>query len=45
MDEEFVVVTCVVMAWCFQGAANPYADAVLERLRDRYRLSRSIPRR
>ncbi len=32
MARRFVVDTSVVMAWCFDDEANPYADSVLESL-------------
>ncbi len=32
MAGDFVIDNTVVMAWCFQDEANPYADAVLEQL-------------
>jgi len=34
MPESFVVDNSVVMAWCFNDQADPYADAVLERLEE-----------
>lgn len=30
MAEQFVIDASVVMAWCFEDEANPYADEVLE---------------
>ncbi|MGQ9501838.1 MAG: type II toxin-antitoxin system VapC family toxin [Anaerolineae bacterium] len=30
MAAQFVVDASVVMAWCFEDEANPYADGVLE---------------
>lgn len=32
MDANFVVDNSVVMAWTFEDEANPYADAILEKL-------------
>ena len=32
MDASFVIDNSVVMAWVFEDEANPYADAVLEKL-------------
>ncbi len=32
MDKSFVVDNSVVMTWCFQDQADPYADSVLDRL-------------
>ena len=32
MNDRFVVDNSVVMAWCFQDEANPYADAILNNL-------------
>jgi len=32
MDKSFVVDNSVVMTWCFQDQANPYADSILDRL-------------
>jgi len=32
MAERFVIDASVVLAWCFEDEASPYADAVLERL-------------
>ncbi len=31
MAERFVIDASVVMAWCFEDEASPYADAVLDR--------------
>lgn len=32
MSDRFVVDNSVVMTWCFQDEANPYADAILNKL-------------
>lgn len=32
MEKGFVVDNSVVMTWCFEDQANPYADSILERL-------------
>ncbi|MDY6832520.1 MAG: type II toxin-antitoxin system VapC family toxin [Thermodesulfobacteriota bacterium] len=32
MENDFVVDTSVVMAWCFQDESSPYADSILDRL-------------
>lgn len=34
MSDSFVIDNSVVMTWCFQDEANPYADAVLDKLAD-----------
>ena len=33
MDDDFVIDNSIVMAWCFQDESNPYADAILDRLK------------
>jgi predicted nucleic acid-binding protein len=32
--QQFVIDNSVVMSWCFEDEVNPYADTVLESLRD-----------
>ena len=32
MDSRFVIDNSVVMAWCFEDVASPYADFILDRL-------------
>ena len=32
MDSRFVIDNSVVMAWCFEDEASPYADFILDRL-------------
>ncbi|RLF61158.1 MAG: VapC toxin family PIN domain ribonuclease [Thermoplasmata archaeon] len=42
MEEHIVVDNSVVMSWCFKDEANPYADAVLDRLTEATALVPSI---
>ena len=32
MGQDLVIDNSVVMAWCFQDEANPYAESILDRL-------------
>ena len=42
MDQDFVVDNSVVMAWCFEDEAGPYADDILDRLQTSIALVPSI---